>query len=117
LEALNVVEIYFVFVVLSIFQNILDKIVPILNFENDVVVAVGHGVELDGAEIFVLLTYHKLHDVADDADLLENFGGALVEDVENSFSDDEEDAGDGRVLLDDGDRKELSADVANVSVS
>jgi hypothetical protein len=63
LELLCIIEVEFISVVLRIFQNILDEIVSLLEFEDDVIVAVNAGAELESAEMFVLLTCHKFHDV------------------------------------------------------
>jgi len=63
LELLSVIEVEFSSVVLRIFQNILDEIVSLFEFEDDVIVAVNARAELESAEMFVLLTCHKFHDI------------------------------------------------------
>lgn len=116
LELLSVIKINFVIVVLRIFQNILDEIISLFDFEDYVIIAVHHLIKFDSAEIFVLLTYHKLHDIFDSIDLLQDFRCALIQNIDNAFSNDDDDVGGCRVLLNYCKGQKLSSNVSNVSI-
>ena len=102
LELLGVVESNLGSVVLSIFQNILDEIVSLLQFKDDVIVALNTSAKLECTKVFVLLTCHEFHDICACIDLLENFRSALVQNIDDAFSNHEDYVGDDRVLLDNG---------------
>lgn len=103
-------------VVLRILQNILDEIISLFDFEDYVIEAVNHLVQLDSAKIFILLTDHKLHDVLQAIDLLQDLSCVLIYNVDNAFPYDNDDVSDSRILLNYCKRQELSSNISDISI-
>lgn len=102
LEGLRVLKRHFSSIVLGVLQDVLDEVVTLLQLEDDVIVSLKSRSKVKGAEMFVLLTGNEFQDVWAGVDLLEEIGSGGVEDVDDAFSHNEDDVGDGWVLLENG---------------